>query len=55
MDWFKRAKEGLKPQKKKEMPDLWIKCDRCGEIIYKRELEKNDYVSACNEWIMIGI
>jgi acetyl-CoA carboxylase carboxyl transferase subunit beta len=47
MDWFKRAKEGLKPQKKKEMPDLWIKCDRCREIIYKRELEKNDYV--CNK------
>jgi acetyl-CoA carboxylase carboxyl transferase subunit beta len=44
MDWFKRAKEGLKPQKKKEMPDLWLKCDRCGEIIYKRELEKNHFV-----------
>ena len=47
MDWFKRAKEGLKPQKKKEMPDLWLKCDQCGEIIYKRELEKNVYV--CNK------
>lgn len=41
MDWFKRAKEGLKPQKKKEMPELWMKCSRCGEIIYKKELEKN--------------
>lgn len=41
MDWFKRAKEGLKPQKKKEMPELWLKCTGCGEIIYKKELEKN--------------
>jgi len=44
MDWFKRAKEGLKPQKKKEIPDLWVKCDGCSEIIYKPELEKNFYV-----------
>jgi len=44
MDWFKRAKEGLKPQKKKELPELWIKCTQCGEIIYKPELEKNDHI-----------
>lgn len=44
MDWFKRAKEGLKPQKRKEMPNLWVKCDNCGEIIYKRELERNFHV-----------
>jgi len=41
MDWFKRDKGGLAPQKKKEMPELWVKCPGCGEIIYKRELEKN--------------
>lgn len=41
MDWFKRAREGLKPQKKKEMPELWLKCSGCGEIIYKKEIEKN--------------
>ena len=46
MDWFKRAKQGLKPQKKKELPDLWLKCTQCGEIIYKRELEKNFYICA---------
>lgn len=44
MDWFKRAKQGLTPQKKKEIPDLWIKCDACNEIIYKRQLEQNSYV-----------
>lgn len=46
MDWFKRAKAGLKPQKKKDMPELWLKCDSCGEIIYKRELRKSSFV--CN-------
>jgi len=45
MDWFKRKKEALKPIEKKELPDgLWIKCDNCGEIIYKKELEKKLYV-----------
>ncbi len=44
MDWFKRAKQGLIPQKKKEIPDLWVKCESCGEIIYKRQLERNAYL-----------
>ena len=50
MAWFKRNKPGLKPQKKKEIPDgVWIKCDSCGEIIYKKQLSKNAYVcTKCN-------
>jgi acetyl-CoA carboxylase carboxyl transferase subunit beta len=45
MDWFKRKKEVLKPIDKKEMPDgLWVKCDNCTEIIYKKELEKKLFV-----------
>ncbi|MEE4312690.1 MAG: acetyl-CoA carboxylase, carboxyltransferase subunit beta [candidate division KSB1 bacterium] len=44
MSWFKREKPGLKPQEKKDIPGLWIKCDGCGEIIYKKELDKNLYV-----------
>ncbi len=44
MSWFKRAKEGLRPQAKKEMPDLWVKCPSCAEIIYKPELERNFHV-----------
>jgi acetyl-CoA carboxylase carboxyl transferase subunit beta len=47
MAWFKRAKEGLQPQKKKDLPNLWVKCDGCEEIIYKKELEKNFFV--CNK------
>ncbi len=45
MAWFKRVKKGLVTQTKKELPDgLWIKCQNCGEVIYKKELEKNFYV-----------
>lgn len=47
MDWFKRVNRGLEPQKKKEFPDgLWIKCQSCGEILYKKELER--YLYVCN-------
>jgi acetyl-CoA carboxylase carboxyl transferase subunit beta len=45
MEWFRRVKRGLKIQRKKEIPDgLWIKCEKCGEIIYKKELERNYWV-----------
>lgn len=46
MSWFKRATDGLKTQKKKDMPELWLKCQSCGEVIYKKELEKNYHVCA---------
>ena len=41
MAWFKRSKEpGLK--KKVKIPEgMWVKCESCKEIIYKKELEKN--------------
>jgi acetyl-CoA carboxylase carboxyl transferase subunit beta len=41
IEWFKRDREGVVLQQKKTTPDtLWIKCDNCGEIVFKRELEK---------------
>jgi acetyl-CoA carboxylase carboxyl transferase subunit beta len=41
MDWFRKDREGLTPQAKRETPDgLWVKCESCGEIIFRRELEK---------------
>jgi acetyl-CoA carboxylase carboxyl transferase subunit beta len=50
MEWFRKAKEGLVSQRKKEIPDgIWVKCDSCGEIIYKKELDKNLWVcSKCD-------
>lgn len=41
MDWFRKAREGVTTQAKKETPDgLWVKCESCGEIVFRRELEK---------------
>ncbi|OGC83066.1 MAG: acetyl-CoA carboxylase subunit beta [candidate division Zixibacteria bacterium RBG_16_43_9] len=50
MEWFKKPKNGLVSQQKKEIPDgLWTKCESCGEIIYVKELEKNLWVChRCN-------
>jgi len=55
MEWFKKAKEGLIPQRKKEIPDgIWVKCDACGEIIYRKELEKHLWVcSKCDHHFRI--
>ena len=34
--------EGRAETQKKEMPDgMWVKCDDCGEIIHKKELEQS--------------
>jgi len=45
MEWFKKIKEGITAQPKKEIPEgLWTKCEDCGEIIYVKELERNFWV-----------
>jgi acetyl-CoA carboxylase carboxyl transferase subunit beta len=41
MTWFKKTKE-IRTDKKGKTPEgLWVKCDGCKEIIYKKEIEKN--------------
>ncbi|HHE54203.1 MAG TPA: acetyl-CoA carboxylase carboxyltransferase subunit beta [Caldithrix abyssi] len=56
MDWFKRKKQTITAGAKKELPDgLWIKCDNCGDIIYKKELEKKLFVCPkCDYHFRIG-
>ena len=56
MEWFKRVKQNLNPQAKKEMPDgVWIKCDKCGEILYRKELVRNMNVcSKCDYHLRIS-
>ncbi len=41
MAWFKKTKD-IKSDKKVRIPEgLWIKCDSCKEIVYRKEIEKN--------------
>jgi acetyl-CoA carboxylase carboxyl transferase subunit beta len=45
MAWFKRIKPGIHPQSKRELPDgLWVKCDGCNEVVYKKQLAANSHV-----------
>lgn len=40
MAWFKKEKETI--SKKVKVPEgLWVKCDSCKEITYRREVERN--------------
>ncbi len=46
MAWFKKEKPAgsspKAPAKKVKIPEgLWVKCDNCKEIIYRKEVEKN--------------
>jgi len=46
MSWFKRKDKGLEPVTRRDVPDgLWIKCEGCGEILYRKELRRN--LSVC--------
>lgn len=41
MPWFQRKNKNIQETTPREMPDgLWTKCDDCGEIIYKKQLEE---------------
>lgn len=56
MPWFQRKTKNIQETSPREMPDgLWTKCDRCGEIIYKKQLEEQAYTCPkCNFHFRIG-
>jgi acetyl-CoA carboxylase carboxyl transferase subunit beta len=57
MAWFRRTKSGIEgDSKKKEIPDgMWTKCEKCGEIIHKKQLEQNAYTCPkCSYHFRIG-
>lgn len=57
MAWFRRTKSGIESDsKRKEIPDgMWTKCDKCGEIIHKKQLEQHAYTCPkCNFHFRIG-
>jgi len=56
MAWFKRSKENISTDTRKDVPDgMWVKCDECGEMIHKKQWEANMYVCPkCNYHFRIG-
>ncbi|MBI1804014.1 MAG: acetyl-CoA carboxylase carboxyltransferase subunit beta [Ignavibacteriae bacterium] len=57
MAWFRRTKASVQPdQPRKDAPDgMWTKCDGCGEIIHRKQLEQQFYTCIkCNYHFRIG-
>ena len=52
MEWFKKTRQPRMPvpQKRTQVPEgLWLKCENCGQIIYKKEVLRNANVCPkCN-------
>ncbi|MBI5837137.1 MAG: acetyl-CoA carboxylase carboxyltransferase subunit beta [Candidatus Eisenbacteria bacterium] len=50
MTWLEKTREKLKGVPKRDLPGgLWVKCDGCSEILYKKELEKTLWTCpSCN-------
>lgn len=42
MAWFKKTSKVSREDRKVKIPEgLWVKCDNCKEIVYKKELDRN--------------
>ncbi|HEY8351475.1 MAG TPA: acetyl-CoA carboxylase, carboxyltransferase subunit beta [Sphingomonadales bacterium] len=56
MEWFRKAKSGIGTLVKKDTPtDLWVKCEGCKEILYRKELARNLHVcETCGHHFRIG-
>jgi acetyl-CoA carboxylase carboxyl transferase subunit beta len=41
MSWFRKKERGFKPAARKQIPDgLWTRCLKCGDIVYRMEVER---------------
>jgi len=58
MAWFKKEKTPKQPQtdRRLKMPEgLWVKCEACKEMVYKKEVSRNSNVCPkCNYHFRIG-
>jgi acetyl-CoA carboxylase carboxyl transferase subunit beta len=56
MEWFRKAKSGIGTLIKKDTPaDLWVKCEGCKEVLYRKELSRNLHVcDHCGHHFRIG-
>jgi acetyl-CoA carboxylase carboxyl transferase subunit beta len=56
MEWFRKAKSGIGTLIKKDTPaDLWVKCDGCKEVLYRKELARSLHVCEhCGHHFRIG-
>ncbi len=56
MEWFRKAKSGIGTLIKKDTPvNLWVKCDGCKEVLYRKDLAQHLHVCEhCGHHFRIG-
>src|SRR5215831_13433726 len=57
MAWFRRSKASIATEaQRKDIPDgMWTKCEGCGEIIHRKQLEQQFFTCIkCNYHFRIG-
>ncbi len=56
MSWFKRSTQNIVSGEKKDLPEgSWVKCEKCGEMLHKTQLEDNLWTcNKCNFHFRIG-
>ncbi len=56
MKWFRKAKSGIGTFIKRDTPvDVWVKCERCKEVLFRKELSQNLFVCAnCQYHFRVG-
>ncbi len=56
MSWFKRSKQNISSVEKKDLPEgSWVKCEKCGEMLHKSQLEDNLWTcNKCSSHFRIG-
>ena len=56
MSWFKRSTQNIVSAEKKDLPEgSWLKCEKCGEMLHKSELEDSLWTcKKCNFHFRIG-
>ena len=48
MSWFKRSTQNITSAEKKDLPEgSWVKCEKCGEMLHKTQVEDNFWT--CNK------
>jgi acetyl-CoA carboxylase carboxyl transferase subunit beta len=56
MSWFKRSTQNIISAEKKDLPEgSWVKCEKCGEMLHKSQLEDNLWTcNKCSYHFRIG-
>jgi len=57
MSWFRKVRRAFGAGNKLDVPEgLWFKCERCSEVVYRKELETTCHVcSHCGFHFRVGI